>query len=757
MALFNTYGFALGQTVILFQFLMQCSSGFRWRSRLALWLVVCGLPATAIAVESLPEQICAGCHAQQVNHWQQSHHAKAMLPATPDNVLARFDSTITRFNGTAFRFVQIDGAYQVIIGENDAAQIYPIDYTFGVEPLQQYLARLPGGRYQALPVAWDARPQAEGGQRWYALESDLEWDHPGFTWNTSCAECHSTRLEKNYDASSGIFNTRFEAVNVSCEACHGEASGHLNWLSQKTENVDNAGFSASLSERGEWQWLEGRAIAQRRIEPAGAQLSSCAQCHSRRQAVGPWHPGSKVFDHVMPTLITPPQYHLDGQIRDEVFVLGSFLQSRMHGAGVVCSNCHEPHSTRLRAEGDGVCLQCHKGEVFAAPTHHQHQAGSVNCVDCHMPSTVYMGVDPRRDHRFGIPDPMHSADIGSPDACRTCHAGASAEWLAQRLPEKPSASTLRSRQFAQAMGEALSPGDVHRIDSGYFPPIQEASLLTRLNPADEDERAVLLSKLRHRSALVRASAVRQVGQMEAADRWRLLRPLLTERSTAVRMELAPVLAGAVPASVDSETRQQLAALFKWYEQTMQANLDSPQLASNFANYRMAQGQVQETLALYRRAIELDPGFVYPYLQLAALQRGTPEELSWLQKAREIDEHSGEAAYQFGLYHIRQKAYGLALKELAAAYSMAPQRSDFAYTYAVALENAGALDEAIDVLAAFEGSGDATDRTRDLYLRYLLKAGKENEAQKVLNLWLKNDPANTAAQTWSRWLQQRRAR
>jgi hypothetical protein len=54
-------------------------------------------------------------------------------------------------------------------GPDGALRDYPIAYTFGVYPLQQYLIAMPGGRLQALGVAWDSRPKEQGGQRWFHL------------------------------------------------------------------------------------------------------------------------------------------------------------------------------------------------------------------------------------------------------------------------------------------------------------------------------------------------------------------------------------------------------------------------------------------------------------------------------------------------------------------------------------------------------------------------------------------------------------
>jgi predicted CXXCH cytochrome family protein len=109
----------------------------------------------------------------------------------------------------------------------------------------------------------------------------------------------------------------------------------------------------------------------------------------------------------LPALLEPGLYHADGQIDGEVHEYGSFLQSRMHAFGVACSNCHDPHSAKLRAEGNALCAQCHLPEKFDLAAHHHHLPGSTGaqCVDCHMPTKNYMVVDARRDHSIRLPRP----------------------------------------------------------------------------------------------------------------------------------------------------------------------------------------------------------------------------------------------------------------------------------------------------------------------------------------------------------------
>ncbi|NKI16737.1 hypothetical protein HCU74_04795 [Spongiibacter sp. KMU-166] len=704
--------------------------------------------AAFLVIGMVNAESCDGCHGGEVSSWGQSHHARSMLPALPENIAGKFDGSVTYYNERAFRFDLQDEQYQVWVGEGDNATSYPIDYVFGFNPLQQYLARLPGGRYQAIPVAWDTRPKEQGGQRWFALESDLNWDHPGFTWNTSCAECHSTNLEKGYRQDTDTFLTSFGEVNVGCAACHGSAEGHQQWLASGRPLTPHAGFSVSLAEGGQWQWLDGETIAERLRKPAGRQLSTCAQCHSLRQNIGGWHPDTQMFDHLMLTLPNPPRYHADGQVREEVFVMGSFLQSRMHEGGVVCSSCHEPHSGELRAAGDGTCLQCHRADTYAATEHHRHRLADVQCVDCHMPATVYMGVDARRDHRFGVPDPVLSRAVGSPDPCLSCHGDIPIDRLQQRLPEKVTSGQQRARDFARIQQEGFTGVDHSRLDDGYFPLLREASLLHLLSPALAADRALLSDRLNHPSPVIRAAAIRAFNSVPLSERWRLLSPLLSDPSRAVRMELAPVLAGAAPDVTTEAKAQQLADLFRNYEAQMESNLDSPQITANFANYYMAKGNRQRARDLFMHAVKLDPGFVYPYIQLSALASETPQELEWLNRGKAYD-NSGGVSYQLALFHVRQRDYDKALIELEQAVAATPEQVTYSYAYAIALENTGHVEKAIAVLAQLDALGAATTETRDLQFRYLFKSGKKTEAIAFIKEWLEKEPQNPVAVAWRR--------
>lgn len=739
----------------------------------------CSLANGGVQASPLSAEDCAGCHPSQHEQWQQSHHAKAMQVASKLTVLGRFDGSETIYGDSVFRFFKAKERFQVGIrkqGRDTPAQIYDVPYTFGFTPLQQYLASLPKGKLQALPVAWDSRPTSDGGQRWFALESDLDWDHPGFTWNTSCADCHSTGLEKNYDGQSHSFETVWDEINVSCASCHGDGEAHQRWLKAgNPEGTKQAGFPASLAEQGQWRWLPEAAIAQREGKPAGEQLSTCAQCHSRRDKIAKWHPGTELLDHISPALVNPPLYFADGQIRDEVFVLGSFMQSRMHAAGVVCSNCHEPHSLKLRAQGDALCSQCHRAAVFAAPQHHGHAQSEVSCVDCHMPETVYMGVDARRDHRFGIPDPALSNALSSPAPCRSCHADKSVDEFAKSIAERaashhgassktpmaaPPVSPALTQLFAQAQGGVASNAVRYKLDGNDFAPIRQAALLLLLDVnADPAMRAIVENKLRHADPVVRLAAVRSLSRLPLEERWRLLSLVMIDPSKAVRLEVASQLAAAKPLAARAKQTEALEQLHKQYESYLQGQLDSPTQVFNLGNYHAAQQNFVKAEALYKRALELDPEFLYPYLQLAELARisaseNDAAEKHWLDAALAVAPENAELQYHIGLYWVRSDNYEAALAALASAHELGSAVENYAVTYAIALENTGSASAAINTLAVFYRQHPQATSAVELSIRYALKYSKAALAAEFLNLWLANQPNSAAARRWQQHLQQR---
>ncbi|RLA48883.1 MAG: hypothetical protein DRQ98_14340, partial [Gammaproteobacteria bacterium] len=618
---------------------------------------------------------CKNCHASEYALWQGSHHDLAMQLPTPDTVLGDFDDASFTYNNITTRFFRDGDRFMVRTdGEDGALTDFPVSYVFGVYPLQQVLLPLSRGRLQALSIAWDSRPEAEGGQRWYHLypeevidhKDPLHWTGPYQNWNTRCAECHSTDVRKNYDAASRSFTTTFEEVDVSCEACHGPGEKHLELAQkEKLETAVNGGFPTALAQRGEWAFPAGKTIAQRSSAlQSRAQIDNCGRCHARRGTLGDYHYGADLLDTHRLSLPQSPLYYHDGQIQDEVYVYGSFVQSKMHQAGVVCSNCHEPHSLALRAPGNGVCAQCHQPQQYDTDRHHHHGAGSAGsqCAECHMPETTYMGVDPRRDHSMRIPRPDLSVVMGTPNACNQCHVDRDAPWALDALRDwgvqfrdtgsHPARAFYR---FDQGDSRAL-PTLVQLANDSSVAPIWRATAMELLGEVGgRDALQSVTTLLYDDDPLLRVSTVRSLQFLPLHQRLQLLQPLFDDDITSVRMEVAMSLAGVPLDQVTPQQAKQLRALFSEYLRIQREHADMPGVQLQLGVFYVTRGDLPAAEAAYREALYLNPQLLPAYLNLADLLRAQSREdeaRQLLLQALAIVPNNGATLHSLGLLETR---------------------------------------------------------------------------------------------------------
>ena len=440
---------------------------------------------------------CASCHQESFQDWQQSHHFQAMREANTDSVLADFTDKQETAHQVTYRFFtqQVDDAdsfwVEIKEGDDDIAQ-YKISYTFGFYPLQQYLVEFENGHIQALNMAWDARPLQQGGQRWFHLRPDEEmskdnifhWQRHYQNWNSRCADCHSTGLEKNFNVADLSYDTHWAEINVACEACHGAGSEHLRLIQEQKFDDDNTGFITSEQTSLDWFFRDNSNIASPSpsANTQSNEIDMCGACHSFRSTLAQQDNSQSYHDLQRIHIMDNNAYFADGQIKQEVFVLGSFLQSKMHANGVTCSNCHNPHSGAILIEGNGLCLQCHNPTAYQTIEHHQHALDSqgAQCINCHMPDRVYMQVDARRDHSFVVPNAQISSALDSPNPCLACHQDKDEVWLQQNT--KPSAD---SKNWALTRDAYLKGEDVIADIQVYLstdkqPVMRSAALLTTL-------------------------------------------------------------------------------------------------------------------------------------------------------------------------------------------------------------------------------------------------------------------------------------
>ncbi len=697
-----------------------------------------------------------------------------MEEPTPESVGGDFADAHFEHFGVASRFFRRSGRYLV---ETEGADGQPAEFevawTFGVDPLQQYLVRFPDGQVQALGIAWDARPSAAGGQRWFSLHPDervppgdvLHWTQPSQRWNTQCADCHSTGLRRGYEPARAAYETTWAELDVACEACHGPGSAHAAWaeaVARGEPAPEGPGAAPELRVRfppvrpEDWTLDPGAPIARLRTpRPARTELETCAPCHSRRTPLREEpQPGDPFLDGFRPALLDEGLYEADGQPRDEVYVYGSFVQSRMHAAGVTCSDCHDPHSLALRAEGNAVCASCHRSDVFDGPEHHRHAPDSAGaqCVACHMPARTYMVVDVRRDHSFRVPRPDLSVSIGTPNTCNDCHRDRPAEWAADAVARWFPDGRRRAPHF----GTALAAGRRGALGADRTlaalaadpaaPAIARATALSAIARPDAD---TLRRGAGDADPLVRLGALEAADRVEPSARLAAIQPLLRDPLRAVRIEAARALAGVPPSLWRPAARVALADGLAEYRAAQHAQSDRPEAHVNLALLHLALGEPHEARRAYETALRLAPWFVPAAANLADLDRAEGREdaaEARLRSALETAPESAELHHALGLTRVRTGHRDEALRELTRAAALAPENPRYAYVLAIALHDAGERDRALDVLrAAHETRPGDRDVLASLAL-LSLEAGRHEDASRYARTFVDafpDDPESIA--------------
>ena len=711
---------------------------------------------------------CVSCHEVEAEAWRGSHHDLAMAPAGPETVLGDFSGITFEHHGVESRFYMRDGRYYVRTdGPDGELEEFELRWTFGAEPLQQYLVEFPDGRIQALGIAWDTRPASAGGQRWFHVYGDedipagdeLHWTQPSQNWNYMCADCHSTAYRKNYDPETNTFASQWSDVDVACEACHGPGSVHVT-RAEEGRLDEGSGLSVSFAAADRGRFLEDGATTFTITGSGSAtdQVEACGRCHARRAPLSDeYHHGQPLMDSYLPALLTEPLYFPDGQIRDEVYVYGSFRQSRMYQAGVVCSDCHEPHSLRLRAEGDAVCAQCHLPDHYDGEAHSRHvdSPQAPGCRDCHMPARNYMVVDPRRDHSFRVPRPDLAASLGVTDACAACHGDKPAGWSAAAVRDWLGRDAAGLQQFAAAFsaagsGQIDAAADLRRIATdGEQPAIVRGTALALLGgyPAPVAI-PTAAGALRDGDPAVRHAALRSMEAVPLEERLEYLRPLLTDPVRAVRTEASRLLAGIDPVFLTAAEREALKGTVAEYVEVQRASLDRPSAWLNLGNLYLQSGDAEAALEHYRGALKLDPDFEPAYGNLAdLLARLGQEAAAGAMLGEGLARHPDSATlhHALGLHRIRSGERAAALESLARAVELAPDDSRFRYVYAVALDGAGDKEQALSELAEAHRRYPADADVLQALVGLHLRAGNVDEARGYARTLLRLTPDDAELQ------------
>ena len=677
-------------------------------------------------------EICSGCHQAEAKSWGISQHQAAMQHATERTVLGDFRDAGFDYYGVHSRFYRENGKFLVETdGPDGRLAVFEVKFTFGVDPLQQYLIEFPDGRIQALSIAWDSRPKDEGGQRWFHLypneeikhDDVLHWTRLNQNWNFMCAECHSTGVRRNYDARTDHFATKWAEISVGCEACHGQGSSHVAWARDQESwwpfgkhEDQNKGLLVRFDERHGVTWpIDAQSgTARRSAAPLALrkEVETCGLCHARRAAFHEdWLPGQWLSQTHVVEPLTRSTYYADGQMRDveEAYNYAPFKQSKMFAAGVTCSDCHEPHSAKLRTPGEGVCLQCHAAEKYANVAH-RHHAGidrAPTCISCHMPERNYMVVDKRHDHSFRIPRPDLSAALATPNACNDCHRDKDTQWAAAAVEAWFGAD----RKGFQTYGSAYRASRAEEVDAAALlasvvadrnlPAVARAGALAELAPRLSPANLGLArGSLADPDPMVRIGALDMLENASPGQVFPWVAPLLSDPVRGVRVRAVSLLAAVPTASQPPPDREPFERAAVEFIDAQRANSDRPEARTTLGGFFVRRGQAVEAEAEYKAALHLSPQYLAASINLADLYRqlnrdGDGEAV--LRTAIAISPQAAAAHHALGLVLTRLKKPQAALSEFQQAADLEPDSARYAYVYAVALNSGGQKDQAVTTL------------------------------------------------------------
>ena len=703
---------------------------------------------------------CRECHEEAYELWQNSHHARAERPVDPALDRIAFDPARTFSHGTQSSELRwTNGTGQVTaVGLSGKPESHTVARVIGEDPLQQFLVPFPAGRWQTLEASYDPRSN-----QWfnvYGAEDRRpgEWGHwtgRGMNWNSMCAACHNTRLFRNYDERTDTYHTTMAEQSVGCESCHGPLAAHNAWQKQfgKSGRKDPTVSKATKAQ----------------------VLDYCGFCHARRtDLTGDFKPGDRFLDHFDLVVVDRSErYYADGQIRDEDYEYSSFLGSRMYARGVYCLDCHNPHSMKTLLPGNWLCLRCHNGGDTNAPiinpvTHSRHkvfgfdtngQPASLDlsayrpkeiqetggeCVNCHMPQTVYMQRHWRHDHGFTSPDPLLTRQYGIPNACNRCHADKPVDWALKYCDEWYGAKMDRP-----ARARALVNARAQRGETGVQPellawlkreelPYWQAVAIGFLAPwaAQPEVASVLVSSLSHTNPLVRTIAAASLEPAAAEltpETRQALEHCLTDPVRSVRVAAASTLR----ATLDLNS-----AAGRDFLHFLDTNSDQPTGQLHKGLFYFSRNEFETALGHFQKAISWDP-YSAPLRQelavvLSALNR--PQEAAdALKEACRIVPNDAESHYKLGLARHELGDLAGTVRELETAVKLEPRHVLAWYNLGLAQNAFGKTEAAIESLLRAESL--AADDARIPYARatILAQSNRPREAAAAARRALEIDP------------------
>lgn len=571
---------------------------------------------------------CGACHEKEFREWAASDHAWAFRKLDAGLDAEAFHGLSLQAHGSTLHFsTGKDGTRQLF--DEETAKKWKAGWVTGRVPLVQYIVPSEDGGFHAPSAAWDVNRK-----EWFDIfgndnRSIRDWGHwlgRGMNWNSQCAWCHMSNYAKNYNHKSDAYESTWVEPGVTCIQCHGP-------VLDKPE----AGTGCMISTKKKLS--------------AQQMKDNCASCHARRDEFDHSFAAGDAFDNHF-QLILPVQSGIfwpNGMQRDEDYCETGLRLSKMGKAGVTCLDCHEPHTAALKLpqENNALCLRCHatgeKVNGTAAPIidmakHSPCPPSSTGsrCVECHMPESLYMARDPRRDHSFNSPDPELSVELGIPNACTMCHRDKNDAWAAEKVAsyygKNPKMAVNRERtravEFAYR-GEEKALGMLLNVYPKQEVGAWKATLLELMAEWYQAPRVgdLARSAMNDQEPLVRAASAKILG-LRGDDS---VRALLHDPFKVVRLQAEWALRDSLPengkefmelvktalhqadqppgamkmAQIEAG-RKNFEAANRWFEKALKWDSSSSVVRRDYSVFLAAQGKTREAVEQMKEAVKMSP-------------------------------------------------------------------------------------------------------------------------------------------------------
>lgn len=643
------------------------------------------------------DESCKKCHKTEHHEWKKSDHFMSMLLPGDSTVFGDFNNVTFTADGVTSKFFRKGEKFFINTeGEDGKNHDFEVKYVFGYKPLQQYLVQFPRGRLQVPRLSWDVDKKKwfnqYAGQK-IASHDWLHWTGNSQNWNTMCASCHSTNLHKNYDTQTDTYKSSYSIINVSCESCHGGGQNHIDYIAND--------YSSKSKVIGSYLKL-GKKSGQ--LE----QIITCAPCHARTSEISAAHiESTDIMDNYIPQIPGTEFFYADGQVKEEDYIYTSFLQSKMFSKGVKCSDCHNPHSTRLkRAIGNQTCIECHSPKKYDVPTHTFHTSGKgTECVNCHMPGKIYMGNDLRHDHSFRVPRPDLSVTYGTPNACSNCHADKSNKVLAAAVVKWYGPN--RKYHF----GDDLIPGSkldensevalTRLINNKEVPNIIKATAVFYLGSIQtETSLNTLLDCIQNNDSQIRYRVLRSLANFRPSSWIDAVGPLLSDKVRAVRIAAADLYITIPKEQIPDQYSSSFLSAQKELKSLLVYQTDFAVGNIMMADYYLKLKEYDNAEKFYWKGLKKDDQANYALLNLSVvynLQGKNDKSMEVLEKAKKNDPKNERIYYNLGLLYNEMNNKPEAEKQFAKAVELKSNNPRVYYNYGLMLNERGMSKEAENVL------------------------------------------------------------